>query len=225
MSKTDVENARGKNNNQSAEFFETALNFIKRACLALEEGDFKEAEKFADKALDIDAECGEAYLVQLLCAYRKKTVEDLAYGEDYRGHVAYKRLMRFADDKLCAQMREVENNLLAEMEKKRLKKIEEEKKKALKKIADIERLKPIREKLKVAQNLIAAGVCHTVGLKKDGAVVGYNNCGQCNVSGWRDIVAVAANYDHTFGLKKDGTVVAVGDNEKGQCNVSGWKLF
>ena len=66
---------------------------------------------------------------------------------------------------------------------------------------------------------------HTVGLKKDGTVVavGYNGDGQCDVSGWKDIIAVSAGYYHTVGLKKDGTVVAAGRNDSGQCDVSGWK--
>ena len=69
---------------------------------------------------------------------------------------------------------------------------------------------------------LAAGDSHTVGLKTDGTVVavGYNGDGQCDVSGWTDIVAVAAEYGHTVGLKADGTVVAVDDYS---CrNVSGW---
>ena len=36
--------------------------------------------------------------------------------------------------------------------------------------------------------------------------MGRNEHGQCNVSGWRDIVAVAAGCAHTLGLKSDGTV-------------------
>ena len=73
--------------------------------------------------------------------------------------------------------------------------------------------------------VIAAGAGHTVGLKKDGAViaVGANECGQCNVNSWRDIVAVSVGFQHTVGLKKDGTVVAVGKDEDGQCNVGGWR--
>ncbi|MFQ8837636.1 MAG: hypothetical protein ACLR8L_07105 [Oscillospiraceae bacterium] len=43
------------------------------------------------------------------------------------------------------------------------------------------------------------------------------------MSGWRDIVAVAAGVFHTVGLKSDGTVVAVGYKEDGQCDVSGWR--
>jgi hypothetical protein len=52
--------------------------------------------------------------------------------------------------------------------------------------------------------------------------VGWNEFGQCNVSDWYDIVAVAAGCTHTIGLKSDGTVVSVGGNEYGQCEVNGW---
>ena len=71
---------------------------------------------------------------------------------------------------------------------------------------------------------LAAGSCHTVGLKADGTVeaVGDNEYGQCDVSGWADIVAVSAGELHTVGLKADGTVVAVGDNGYGRCNVPDW---
>ena len=72
---------------------------------------------------------------------------------------------------------------------------------------------------------IAAGFRHTVGLKSDGTVVavGWNEYGQCDVSGWTDIVAVSAGDNHTVGLKSDGTVVAVGNNRYGQCDVGGWE--
>ena len=70
---------------------------------------------------------------------------------------------------------------------------------------------------------VSAAYC-TVGLCSDGTVVavGSNVYGQCEVSGWSDIVAVAAGIYHTVGLRSDGTVVAVGFNEYGQCEVSGW---
>ena len=72
---------------------------------------------------------------------------------------------------------------------------------------------------------VSDGIFHTVGLKADGTVmaVGDNDYGQCNVSSWRDIVAVSAGGHHTVGLKADGTVVAVGSNSWGQCNVSSWR--
>lgn len=47
---------------------------------------------------------------------------------------------------------------------------------------------------------------------------GYNWNGQCEVSSWRNILAIAAGSAHTVGLRNDGTVVAVGSNSNGQCN-------
>ena len=75
------------------------------------------------------------------------------------------------------------------------------------------------------KNYISAGQYHTVGLKSDGTVVakGNNDDGRCDVSDWKDIVAVSAGVYHTVGLKSDGTVVATGDNDGGQCDVSFWK--
>ncbi len=75
-----------------------------------------------------------------------------------------------------------------------------------------------------SRKTLSAGHFHLVGLKSNGTVmtVGDNPNGQCNVSSWKDIIAVSAAGYHTVGLKSDGTVVAVGNNEDGQCNVSGW---
>lgn len=74
---------------------------------------------------------------------------------------------------------------------------------------------------------IATNEAHTVGIKTDGTVVAvgrkYDYDRLRDISGWTDIVAVAAGYGHTVGLKADGTVVAVGNNKYGQCNVLGWK--
>src|SRR5665648_701075 len=75
------------------------------------------------------------------------------------------------------------------------------------------------------KDTIAAGCRHTVGLKSDGivAAVGLNKHDQCDVSGWRGIVAIAVGSYHTIDLKSNGTVAAVGLNKHGQCNVSDWR--
>lgn len=43
------------------------------------------------------------------------------------------------------------------------------------------------------------------------------------ITGWTDIVAIAAGGMHAVGLKSDGTVVAAGDSEGSQCNVGDWR--
>lgn len=72
---------------------------------------------------------------------------------------------------------------------------------------------------------IAAGYNYTIGLKNDGTLIsaGSNDSGQCDVSDWKDIVAVSAGNRHTVGLKSDGTVVAAGSNNYGECNIEDWK--
>ena len=72
---------------------------------------------------------------------------------------------------------------------------------------------------------LSTGIRHTVGLHTDGTVVaaGSNYYGQCNVSTWRDIVAISANSVNTVGLRADGTVAAVGSTDYNQCAVSAWR--
>ena len=73
---------------------------------------------------------------------------------------------------------------------------------------------------------LSAGYDHTVGLRSDGSVVacGRDDHGQCDVSGWTDVVAVSTSWYHTFGLKRDGTVITCGENEGSLSGVSGWNL-
>lgn len=80
---------------------------------------------------------------------------------------------------------------------------------------------------------ISANSYHSVAAKNDGTVVPSlapdkdTNAGQCNVSGWTDIVVVSAGSYHTVGLKNDGTVVATKVTDSlydfGQSEVSRWK--
>ena len=75
------------------------------------------------------------------------------------------------------------------------------------------------------RSTIAAGDCHSVGLKMDGTVIavgGYGD-GQLDVKDWKNIVSVAVGDSCTFGLKDDGSVNGVGWNIHGQCEVSDWK--
>ena len=75
-----------------------------------------------------------------------------------------------------------------------------------------EQIAKLQKRIAKYKGCVAADRQNTIGLKVDGTVVaaGDNDNGQCNVSSWRDIVAVAAGVYHTVGLKADGTVVAVG---------------
>ncbi len=93
--------------------------------------------------------------------------------------------------------------------------------------SNLYKLKVTRELYEHLYFLLSAGADHTVALKTDLTVlaVGENEHGQCDVSHWRDIVAVCCGDSHTVALKKDGTLVSVENNINGRCNVQGWELF
>lgn len=61
-------------------------------------------------------------------------------------------------------------------------------------------------------NIIGVGASHIVGLKNDGTVVaaGDNSFGQCNVSNWKNVIAISARSNQTVALLSDGTVVETG---------------
>ena len=200
----------------------TAESLLKRAQMFLEDKDSKLATEYAQKVLDIDPECADAYMVLLLAEWGIRTWEEA--GSEIIKVVQsreYKRAKQFASGALADKLADAERlanehtERLAQMEKQR---IEEANR----------RQEELQEKLRPyyhchAPRTIAIGGAHTVGLKSDGTVVACGDRPNCNISGWTDIVAVAAGDFHTVGLKSDGTVVACGKNDDGQCDVSKWK--
>ena len=223
----------------------TAESLLKRAQMFLEDKDSKLATEYAQKVLDINPECADAYMVLLLATWGIGTWEEA--GSEIIKVVQsreYKRARQFASGALADKLADAERlanehtERLAQMEKQRIEEANRRREEAVRRQEEARRRreedearrkKELQEKLRPyyhchAPRTIAIGDAHTVGLKSDGTVVacGSNYCGIFNVSGWTDIVAVAAGGYHTVGLKSDGTVVACGWNERGQCNVSGW---
>ena len=215
---------------------------LKRGFIALEDGDFNGARVHFDKVLDMNAECAEAYLGLAMAEERVCTLNVNVFNLQNKNLL---RAKQFADSEVMKKISELERNVKEEIRRKEAlrlikereaeeqrRRIEEERIRKEKEAEEakrqhIQKLAPIRERNKKASQMIAAGFSHTVGLKSNGTVVatryiGKYSLGQCDVSGWTDIVAVSAGSSHNVGLKSDGTVVAVGENNEGQCNVSSW---
>lgn len=59
---------------------------------------------------------------------------------------------------------------------------------------------------------ISAGAFHLVALKSDGTVIaaGDNSYGQCDVSGWKNIVRIEAHNNTTFAYSSDGHIFVTG---------------
>lgn len=188
----------------------SAESLLKRAFMAMEDGELKKANEFFDGVLDISPECAEAYLGKLLLEYGFSKEADLAELEEPFGvSKNYQKIMKFGSPELCARIKKINDEITKA-------KIEH----------DAEHAKVVlKNSVREMRIPIAAGGSHTIGLKSDGTVVaaGDNDKGQCNVSEWRNIIAIAAGNSHTIGLKSDGTVVATGDGSEGECEVSSWR--
>ena len=89
---------------------------------------------------------------------------------------------------------------------------------------------PYYDELSQWTDLVAISVPHMpyedffLGLTTEGRVlsVGSNKYGECDVTGWYDIVAIHAGYDCSFGVHEDGTVAACGRNRQGMCEIRDW---
>ena len=225
----------------------TAESLLKRAQMFLADKDSKLATESAQKVLDIDPECADAYMVLLLATWGIGTWEEA--GSNIIKVVQsreYKHAKQFASGTLADKLADAERlaNEYAELKKELQEKLSAYYRCHVPSMVVCSGNKTIGLQengtvLACGSNLngdcfnvpdwtdimaVAAGESHTIGLKSDGTVVacGENERGQCNVSNWKDIVTIAAGYYYTIGLKSDGTVVACGENKQGQCNVSNW---
>ena len=78
---------------------------LKRAFIFLEDGGFKSADEYCEKVLDINPECAEAYLGKLMAELNVKKRGKLRDCElPFDTYDNYKKIMRFGDEKLKAQL-------------------------------------------------------------------------------------------------------------------------
>ena len=182
---------------------------LKRVSMFLEDEDWTDAEKYCQKALDVNPESAEAYLGLVMAERELQNKEALATvyidGQIKAEEKNLKRARQFADEKLKKWFDEIERK---RKEKEEKRKIEEERQEEIRKseqIKNSKRLPHVREKISQYGSLISAGEDITVGLKSDGTVVAVGF--EIEDEGyWSDIVAVSTwYYDRVF-LKSDGTV-------------------
>lgn len=188
-------------------------NLLKRGFMFLEEGNWNSADEYFDRVLDLDVECGEAYLGKLMAELRVKTREalkELPESFDDRGN--YQKVMRFGNESLRVELASIRNkNEKARQE-------------------TIEKFRQHSERYRRAKGMISAGALHTASVDISGnvRVVKAKGIGKSDVSGWKNVIAVSAGTNHTIGLRKDKTVVStriVGNQQldRGQCEVANWK--
>lgn len=93
---------------------------LRRAYLFLEDGDFDSANEYAEKVLDSNPECAEAYFIKLLAEIDIRKPELLLQSETVISEYSnYKRALRFADKKFGEELNNYNDAILDNIENRR----------------------------------------------------------------------------------------------------------
>lgn len=218
----------------------TVSSLLKRAFMFLEDGDWKSAEEYCNKVLDIDPENAEAYLGLLMSESKVHRELELANLEsDFSKSKSYVRILQFAAPERKAviekyrdtvitrfKTKRKEEERLAEKRKKEAERRREEEQHlaAEKRREERRRLTPIRQNIQRAKNYIFAGSDYTVCLKADGKVLATGDNGDSRTASiyWNSIVAVFCNSSRVFGLRANGTLATTDALHLDKFDVSKW---
>ena len=99
-------------------------SLLKRVFIFLEDGDFKSADEYCEKVLDIEPENARAYLGKLMAELRVNQEDELEYlSESFEDSSNYQKIMKFGDDKIKSEVKSYidcinKRNYLEQCEKK-----------------------------------------------------------------------------------------------------------
>ena len=195
----------------------TVDSLLKRVFLFLEDKDWKSADEYAEKVLDIDPECSEGYIGKLMASLRVTSREDICkISTPLTENNLFAKAKRFSNDDSLDRF--VEKNLqhLAELRKERL---AEEERKAAERKKLLENLAPLRERARKIRNLVACSTNGCFGLTEEGEIVATENILQSSLTSlnsrryiglYNNLYAVAAdggiyNLESPYNFKKVGS--------------------
>ena len=202
----------------------TAGSLLKRAQMFLEDKNWDRATEYAEKVLDIDPECADAYMVLLLATWRIRTWAEV--GADIIQLVRsreYKRARQFASGALAdklADAKRLANEYAERLEQEKKQRIEEakrhkEEKTRLKEEAKRRQEEEARRQEEEARRQEAERLRREEeeARKLPEKLRTYYRCHAPSM-----VVCGGA----TVGLRENGTVLACGKHDDGQCDVSDW---
>lgn len=103
----------------------TVHSLLKRAFMFLEEGNWENADDYAEKVLDIDPECGEAYLAKGMSQLKIMHRADLSKLSQFMTNKYIQKANRFGDDSLRSELGAYNLEIERREEEERRKKKEE----------------------------------------------------------------------------------------------------
>lgn len=96
-------------------------SLLKRAFMFLEDGDFKSADEYCEKVLDIDPENGQAYLGKLMAELKVKVQEKLKEcAEPFDESNNYQKAVRYSNKEIADSLKEYVETIKNRNEKNRL---------------------------------------------------------------------------------------------------------
>lgn len=79
-------------------------SLLKRVSIFLEDSDWKSANEYCEKVLDIDPECAEAYLGKLMADMKASKMEDLSGTAIIDQENNFKKILRYGDERLVKEI-------------------------------------------------------------------------------------------------------------------------
>ena len=198
---------------------------LKRALIAVEDGEWKKVEEVCEQVLSIDPECAMAYLYMLMADYRVRDRETLSFlDRPISLHKYYQRIMKLADGALQNELQ----GYVDTVRNRKLKSIYEEAISEMKLAKNAKDFLSVAKKFKDIQDFQDSKDLYAECISKAEA---WEEKNSKHLHAMREKIMSLQNFisagfsagrAHTVGLKSDGTVVAVGNNKFGQCNISNW---
>ncbi|MCL2663901.1 MAG: hypothetical protein FWE83_11340 [Oscillospiraceae bacterium] len=190
-------------------------SLMKRGHLALEDSNWKQADEYFDKVLDVNPEHAPAYIGKLFSELKIKCEADIeneivSFNYTKKGESYFQKAWRFADE----QYRLVLEGYIQLAKNK------------------VGKLNDARKRNAKYKRLICCDASNIYGVKTSGEVITTNTFVNPEITKLRNIIAISVGQNHFVGLKVNGSVIALPkdnsisskkDSEKhGQCNISDW---
>jgi len=129
--------------------FQPAAPLLERAFMFLEDGEWKKADEFCERVLNLEPRNARAYLGKLLAELKVTNLDELKNcGDSFENSNNYKKCRRFADDSLA---RRLESYLQAISNKKEI-----EQRQTMERLARLERERKKAERNKVIKGILIA---------------------------------------------------------------------
>jgi len=152
MSKDFSKQVKEPEENEQTSFygFNAFIPLVRRAYLFCEDGDFEKANEYADKALDIQPESVDVYIIKFLVDYKLKTIDQIVDSKKLiENNENYERALRFSTNEQKEKLLEYKKEQIYNLARRCIEESDNNDSSMLQqKIEKIEQVLPVLERIK-----------------------------------------------------------------------------